>query len=180
MIYIRHSEKLYKNCENTEFSLDPGLTDNGKIQAVIKFNDLLKYGTPDVIYCSPYLRTRETALIAQCCIKQKTNIDVNIMVDILLGEYLGNQIDVNLDTSLHQETLIYQPLKPEKSDEYTNRIKKHIELNKIINKKQDKMIWYISHGIVIQSIAYFSGTKIKYPSPLSGFIKKNNIISQII
>ena len=178
MLYIRHSEKLYKNGENTEYQLDPGLTENGKVNAMIKFTKLLKYGIPSIIYCSPYLRTRETAIIAQYVVSNNTGLNVQIIVDNLLSEYLGNQKNVNFKKDVHKETLQYNPLPSETWKEYINRIKQYIKLN---NQKQNdnKIRWYISHGLVIQSIAFLYGNKIKYPSTLCGFIKVNDNIEVI-
>ena len=178
MLYIRHSEKLYKNGENTEYQLDPGLTENGKVNAMIKFDQLLKYGIPSIIYCSPYLRTRETAIIAQYVVKHNTNTNVQIIVDNLLSEYLGNQKNVNFEEDVHKETLQYNPLPSETWKEYMDRIKQHIKINNQL-QNDNKIIWYISHGLVIQSISFFYGTKIKYPSTLGGFIKINDNIEVI-
>jgi broad specificity phosphatase PhoE len=178
MLYIRHSEKLYKNGQNTEYSLDPGLTDNGKLNVMIKFTELLKYGIPSVIYCSPYLRTRETAIIAQYVVKNNTNTNVEIIVDSLLSEYLGHQKNVNFEKDVHKETLQYNPITTETWKEYTNRIKQHIKINNQL-QIDNKIIWYITHGIVIQSISFIYGNKIKYPSTLGGFIKINDNIEVI-
>jgi len=170
MIYIRHSEKLYKNGNNINFQLDPGLTDNGKINALIKFTELLKYGIPSKIYCSPYLRTRETAIISQYVVKQHSNVDVEIIIDNLLSEYLGNQKNVNFEKDVKPETAQYNPPPPENWGEYMNRITQHFNNNQNTND----VIWFITHGLLIKNIAFLNGVKIKYPSTLEGFIRKDN------
>ena len=175
MIYIRHSEKLYKNGHNIEYPFDPGLTDTGKINALVKFTELLKYGIPTKIYCSPYLRTRETAIISQYVVKQYANIDVEIIIDALLSEYLGNQKNVNFKKDVRIETSQYNPPLPENWRDYINRLKKHINNTNIKqNIINNNIIWYITHGLVIKNIAFLNGFKIKYPSTLGGFIKVNN------
>lgn len=41
------------------------------------------------------------------------------------------------------------------------------------------IVWFITHGIVIQSVAFFKGKKINYPSELKGIIVDGNYIYNI-
>lgn len=167
MLYIRHGPKLYANGGASTYGMDPGLHPSGKQACVDKFTVLVnKYGAPPKIYCSPYLRARETAAIAQEVIAQHTGVTVEIVPQARLGEYLGHQKRCNLTTDLRPETLAHNPIPPETWKDYGKRVRTMIPLS--------QKGWHISHGIVIKSITHFLGTEIEYPSELSGFIMNNN------
>lgn len=173
MLYIRHADKLYKNSKSSEFPLDPGITVDGKNKAKERFKVLLsKYGIPERIISSPYLRARQTAQIAQNVIYESTEQLIPIFYDSNIGEYLGHQKNINLKLGLRPETLNLNPIPHESWRQYKNRIYKYSKSLKLLNNE-----WFISHGLIIQSIAYFNNYKIKYPSELEGiYINNNNII----
>lgn len=180
MIYIRHAEKSYRNGDSSEFSLDPDITVKGKENARHFFTKLLnKYGVPNRIICSPYLRTRETAKIAQDVIFDKLNINVEITCDSTIGEFLGNHFDKDIRDHLQKETLLYNPVPPETWQQFCNRICQHYNLTNLreigINSAQ-KNIWYITHGLIIKSIASLYKHKIAYPRELRGIrISEGNL-----
>ena len=172
ILYIRHAKKGYKNGENKEFSLDPDITEDGKIEAINKFILLVyKYGAPERIVTSPYLRTRMTAEIARSIIFEKTNLYVEIYNDNKLGECLKNQVGKDLNVCLRPETLIHNPIPPETLKEYNDRIYKH-------TKMTQRNTWYITHGFNIYTIA--SKYKIKYPNELCGIAIYNSGKIEII
>lgn len=173
MLYIRHGEKSYKNGHSNTYSLDPELTENGKHQAYKFFQSLLpSHNIPSQIISSPYLRARETAKIAQDVILNSTNNDIPIYYDPHIGEYLGNQKHINLQNGLHPETLSLNPISHESFHQYKLRIRKHISQAK-------SNCWYITHGLVLQSIAYFNGCKIEYPEPLGTINVSNGVVTVI-
>ena len=64
-IYIRHGEKLYhNNSTGVQHTYDAGLsrTDIGKMKELVE-KLVHTYGRPDLIFCSPFERCRETALL---------------------------------------------------------------------------------------------------------------------
>lgn len=167
ILYIRHAEKEYKNGKNEEFSLDPDITEKGKIESSNKFKLLVdKYGAPDKIIASPYLRTRTTALIAQSVIFEQKKINVKIEYDNQLGECLKNQSTKDLNICLRPETLIHNPIPSENLKEYNNRIYNH-------TKKAQYNTWYITHGFNIYTVASVKNCKIKHPNELCGIIIDN-------
>jgi broad specificity phosphatase PhoE len=176
MLYVRHGKKSYSNRKSSVYSLDPNLTNDGKKQAHHKFKYLLKkFGCPDLIITSPYLRTRETADIAQFTIFELTDIFVPILYDSAIGEYLGNQKNVSLDTEVRPETLIHNPIPPETWEDFICRVKSHVY--KTDNADGDNLyIWYVTHGLVIQKICSTYGVDIPYPSELSGVFINNRQI----
>lgn len=168
MLYIRHGPKLYKNGDSSSYPLDPPLTPEGKNTARNKFRSLLqRFGPPPKIVSSPYLRARETAKIAQDVIFEDTGKTVPIVYDSAIGEYLGHQKNCDMKRDLYPETLQLNPLPPETWNQYSYRVRTHF------NKTKDDG-WYITHGLVINSIAFFHKKKF-YPSELEGiFIDSNH------
>lgn len=172
-LYIRHADKQYKNGKNEEYSLDPDITEEGKIAAINKFNSLIdKYGIPEKIITSPYLRTRTTAEIARSVIFEKTNLYIEIYYDNKLGECLKNQVGKDLNICLRPETLIHDPIPPETLKEYNDRIYKHA-------KTMTSNTWYITHGFNIYTVASIKKYKIKHPNELCGIAIDNDKIVSI-
>ena len=174
MLYIRHGQKAYRNGESDKFYFDPPLTEQGKSTAISRFSDLLfKQGIPQRIISSPYLRARETAQIAHDVILQLTGASIPVSYDPLLGEYLGNQRKKELQDGVRPETLELQPIPPEEWRDYSFRVRRHLE-------RAHDCTWYITHGVVIQSIAYFkSGKKLPQPSELTGILVEDNSITVV-
>lgn len=173
MLYIRHGQKAYNNGASTEFSLDPHLTESGRDACKVRFRSLVeKYGIPMKIISSPYLRARETATIASEVIYEITNKTIEISYDPLIGEYLGHHNGKDINKCLHEETLVHNPIPPEQWKQYSARVRKH-------TREAQTNVWYITHGLIIQSIALFNGTKIPHPSELTGIYIDTNGISMI-
>lgn len=173
MLYIRHGEKAYKNGGSEDYSLDPPLTEQGRIVAKEKFQQLIRnYRTPNKIVSSPYLRTRQTAEIAADVIFGETGVKIEILCDPNIGEYLNDQKYKDINNCLRYETLVHNPVPPQNLKQYNKRAHKH-------NRLATPDIWYITHGMFIQSIAYFNGTKIKYPSVSEGIYVNKGIITLI-
>ena len=175
-VYIRHGTKEHSNNANKAFSLDAGITDEGKLIAQERFKQIFHdYFIPDIIISSPYLRTRETSEIAQKVLEKHYNTKVNVIVDVLLGEYLGNQKHKDLCDHVVLDTLKYNPIGSESWKQYSCRIKYFV--SKEI--KDYKNILFISHGLTIQSISYFLDRKIDYPKELCGFSYYNDKVTEL-
>lgn len=178
MLYIRHAQKAYSNGAVKEFSLDPALTDAGRTAARSKFRQLIiQHGIPTRIICSPYLRARETAQIANEVVAEITNSQVEITYDREIGEYLGHHHGKNLQQCLRPETLVHNPIPPELWKQYQTRIRKYVRDTNWACSKQ--LTWHITHGLIIQSIAQFRGYKIKHPEELSGIRVDEHEVSLI-
>jgi broad specificity phosphatase PhoE len=162
MIFIRHAEKQYRNGESDDYPLDPDITEAGKSAARQKFRELyLKYGKPDCIVSSPFLRARSTAAIAQEVVYELSNTHVEIQCDNRIGEYLGNKVHINLESGVRSLTLMHEPFHPETYNQYSNRVRVFVASNPSNG-------WYISHGIVIQSVAFWKNISVPYPGVLQG------------
>lgn len=174
MLYIRHGQKAYRNGESDKFYFDPPLTEQGKSAAIARFSDLLfTQGVPQRIISSPYLRARETAQIAHDVILQLTGLVVPVTYDSLLGEYLGNQKKKDLYDGVRPETLELHPIPPEEWRDYSMRVRQLLLTAK-------ESTWNITHGVVIQSIAYLKANKrISHPNELAGILVDNNSVMVI-
>ena len=155
-IYIRHTDKDFKNGNAPIFKHDPGITEIGVEKAKIIAKRLIEeYGEPQRIVCSPFRRARETALIMNMACSSPLE---EIEVDPSLSEYLGNHNDSPLDVTM--ATQIHKPPHPENFEDMKTRVKKHMEKNKKeINFEEEGVIWFITHGIIIKQISALFGIK---------------------
>lgn len=160
IIYIRHAEKDFQNGDSIYFKHDPGITALGVERTRIIFQKLINlYGEPNQIISSPYRRARETSLILNNCLKTPLE---EIEIDPEVSEYLGNHNNVDLDVTT--ATRIHDPPHPETFDQMKKRVKKHVEkIKKRINneneKNEKKIIWIVTHGLIIKQIADIIGIK---------------------
>jgi len=176
MLYIRHSHKSYTNGSVSDFSLDPGLTEQGRKIAYSRFLEMIRiHGIPSRIISSPYLRARETSQIACDVLSQLFNISLDIIYDPNIGEYLGHHLTKDINICLRPDTLAHNPIPPEPWKFYINRVRRHVNTS----LKYSGLTWYITHGIIIKSVAFFHGYTIDYPKELSGIRIDGSIVSTI-
>jgi broad specificity phosphatase PhoE len=169
MLFIRHGEKEYRNGHSSEFPLDPGLTEEGKKAAYDKFYKLCDLlGPPNRIVCSPYLRTRETAEIAREAVnawKQDKGKnwarDPEIIHERRIGEFLGNHMNCVMGRDVRPMTLLHDPVPPETLTSFRRRVSEFYY-------NHHGPGWYVTHGILIQTIAYYNNYSLEHPEPLGG------------
>lgn len=164
VVYIRHGDKEYNNGDSPLYKHDPGLTETGVEKSKIVANYLVdKWGAPDIIYTSPYRRTRETSITMNSALTKP----VEIISDVDLSEYLGNHNKIPLDVT--RETLYYAPPHPETFSGMTTRVYSHYSrMSNLMRSRKFKLIWVVTHGLIIKQIGGFVGVKQfkKFP-PLS-------------
>jgi len=166
-IYIRHAMKEYANGEQ---GCDPPITEEGK-EETIKIADKLysAFGLPTVIITSPFLRTRQTALIIKNRLTKLSSQDIPLICDKKIGEYLGNQ-PLEIQAMLTKETLSYDPFIGENISSLLVRIREHNDTLAAL-EKDDFTFFIISHGLIIKKLARFNGFFLPgYPSCLAGLI----------
>ncbi len=142
-ILIRHGPKTHANNDvQAEYRYDAGLTDDGLIVTRSKITDIIaEYGPPKIIYCSPYLRTRQTAAI----IFELSGDHPEIRIDRRLSEYLGNQRGSHQGT-LRGETARYRPPMRETVPEFRLRCKSYYDS---LNPTED-VIYHVTHGFYVK------------------------------
>ena len=161
-IILRHGSKLYDNSETCDYRHDPGITEDGKLNAQMMALSLLEWtrNFPYMIVCSPYRRARETASEMAYLVNTKlremgvTGMGVPVVCDASLSEYLGNHHMDALD--VYPDTLIYSPPHPESYHQMTARVRCHNDRMREIDSSQ-KVVWYITHGIIINRLASAMG-----------------------
>jgi broad specificity phosphatase PhoE len=167
MIIIRHAQKKHVNNSTCKFRLDSPITDSGALNAAEKCLELLSTeDIPTKIYCSPFLRTRQTAIIFQKVIMEIYGVYVELVIDINIGEFLGNQKNIT-KSDLTIDTLKYNPFLYETKNHFTHRLRTFM-------KYADNDSWYITHGLTLKTLAYLQGIIVAYPTELSHVTLNNN------
>ena len=174
-IYIRHAEKEYCNGQSTAWAHDPSITSTGYEQTQKLALQLIEqWGIPNFIICSPYRRTRETALALLKIINN--NGLTELKYDVRLSEYLGNRRNEKLDVT--NETLEYNPPHPETFFQMDTRVRWHNDDMKALDH-ENTVVWFISHGFIINRIGNAMGYKLPkrlpYLSTVIFFNKQCNL-----
>jgi broad specificity phosphatase PhoE len=167
IILIRHGEKLYSNSKGPLGSKahDPPLVENSLNNVINKGSELIeKYGIPTQCIISPYLRTRQTAKYLLKSLEDSSDKLPQIIYDANISEYLGNQkpyldYDGNMTNIPHVEEETLELGIAEMSESFQsliNRCKQVIidyDINNLNNTNKKNIIWIVTHGIVISTIA---------------------------
>jgi broad specificity phosphatase PhoE len=154
-IYIRHADKAYNNGEHTTDRHDPPITNHGANQARLLAEFLIQtYGLPEAVVCSPYRRTRETAIAMVSAIVTLTGRNMPIKCDVDLSEYLGNHPNEQLDIT--DGTRIFSPPHPERFSDLDRRLRHHNQIMRVLDNTPAP-VWFICHGIIITQLARLNG-----------------------
>ena len=153
VIFIRHSDD---NGSNPSFSHDPKVTKRGKKKAQIASYELVnRYGSPSIIFCSPFRRTLETAKQMREMCDSRTEI----YIDNNLSRYFCRREKANPEIS--KKTEKYDVPIYEEWCEFENRIDKHLKmLKKRGYKDSEEVVWVISHALVYKHVARVYGMDI--------------------
>ena len=176
-IYIRHAEKEYCNGQSTAWTHDPSITAAGYSQTQkLAVHLIEQWGYPNYIICSPYRRTRETALALLEVIDN--NGATELKYDVRLSEYLGNRRNEKLDVTA--ETFNYDPPHPETFFQMDTRVRWHNDDMKAFDDEKT-VVWFISHGFIINRIGNAMGYKLPKRLPyLSTVIFKDQECNLLI
>lgn len=163
IIYIRHGND---NDSDPSYSHDPKITRNGKKKARrVAFELVEKYGCPDVILCSPFQRTIQTAKM----MKKMCGYKTTIYIDSHLSRYFCSRekADPQIDPSTEKyDTPIY-----ESWNDFEGRVDKHLKMIKhngyITNNS--KMVWCITHALVYKRVSRTYGVEIPIYIPFMDY-----------
>ena len=151
VIYIRHGPD-----EHSGHKYDEQLTKEGKREAKeLAFDLLERYGVPDVIYYSPFYRTRQTrkAMISSIKKYKKSHgIDKNVelIIDPRLGRYFSRSQQRNPD--IKSITINKGAIIEETKHEFKERVRSQME--EVLNNEYAN-IWNITHTLVLLKVAKF-------------------------
>lgn len=148
LIYIRHSEE---NDSDPTHELDPKLTEKGKSLAQEKGKYLTKkYGCPDIIYCSPFRRTRQTLKYMLRHVSSKEFKNIKIIYDTNSSRFFHR--DERSSPDIARSTLKYKiPIYEDRQD-FKQRVENlTTKLNKLV--KSEQVVWCITHTTVYKKLA---------------------------
>jgi broad specificity phosphatase PhoE len=154
VVWIRHAIKEYNNGYGPagSYAHDSPIKCDQIENAFKRGHDLiLKYGVPNVVYVSPYLRTRQTMNLLTASVAPIAYIDRNV------GEFLGHQGVYGEDGDCYPETLRCNPPKcRETMNELIFRCNLHLQstlrLSYDMTPPLSGTIWVVTHGLVIRTI----------------------------
>ncbi len=165
IVWIRHAEKAYANGKGPKGSTlyDPDIVSAEESRIATTSRDLIeKYGPPQEILSSPYLRTRRTAdILAQTASVELKLPSLPIRIDKNIGEYLGYQ---KLKTyppgsrELEFATAAHVSAETKETEaQLFSRVEGHIEIligaqKPISPTKTPPAIWIVTHGLIISCV----------------------------
>ncbi len=167
IIYIRHAEDRTRD----KYKYDPKLTYDGHKESKMLSNQLIsEYGIPDMIYCSPYSRTRQTLKNMLKTISMYTDKKIPKEIDNRLSRFFTKKQMYNPDISKKTRKLgapIY-----ERWGEFKQRVDD--QLTDMENQKEYKIIWCIGHTLINKLVAKYKNIEHdKYISYLDTVIIKS-------
>ena len=178
-IYITHGET--ESIENSVYKDDGRLNTESieDIQNLARYF-CIQYGIPSQIKCSPYIKTKQTALIMNDILPSPLDF---IYIDTRLSDYREaiKQIETRQEIEGIQQieqieteeqiqeieqiekdlcffTSIYNIPKKETVNQFENRIINHQRKN----KEKDKIIWYITHTSVLKKLTLDDTCNVNY------------------
>lgn len=146
---VRHAEKAWNNGRKPSnkqgHQHDPPIEGQGELATTIKDLDGVKF---DHIFCSPFLRTRQTATIVLNALKIEEQPDIRKE----LGEYLGNHRrgipDISPATrEYYPNSVELKLLTSESILRLKLRVKKFLE-----SLPPEGHFLIVSHGIILREI----------------------------
>jgi broad specificity phosphatase PhoE len=145
IIYIRHGKDAVD-----EYKYDEILTDKGKIAVKHLTKKLIKeHGVPDIIYYSPYYRTRQTKNIMLKTIKKYFNRDYPpYECDNRLSRFFTEKQSRNPD--IRSDTIKKGAPVYETWEEFNARVKEQVDEMENSNKTNNyKVIWCVTHTLIL-------------------------------
>ena len=152
LIFIRHARD-----KRGKYAHDERLTESAK-EEIAQFTEKMvaEFGFPDLIYYSPFMRTRETTkyiLRKLKELKQENEKEkyVKIKCEPKLGRFFTNF--ERQDPDISGSTMRRKPIINDKKKEFHARIKKHLRKVQYKSKNHNLNIWNITHTLVLLHVA---------------------------
>ncbi len=164
-IYIRHGPRLNLN-------LDPPLKEDST--EIIRQKSMYlsqKFGLPQQIITSPYLRTRQTAQI----ITKTFDPPVSIAADVRLSEKIAVRKRTGLPPPGPYDagSLLYGALPniTETEGQVTQRVYDHLQQMSSV----DENMWFITHGYILEELARIYKIKLPFYPPYLGAVAISHV-----
>lgn len=145
IIYMRHGED-----QRDHHKYDEVLTERGKKSARKLAKRLInEYGIPDVIYCSPFYRTRQTCKQFLKVLRSHTDERIKVKIDPRLSRFFTDNQARNPD--IRRDTMKKGPPIDETWEEFKERVEEQVE--EMERKDRYQVIWCIGHTLIIKRVA---------------------------
>lgn len=143
LVYIRHGHDA-----KTSHDHDEKLTRLGRRKARQLARQLVKkYGVPSAIFCSPFHRTRQTAIVMQKVVSSS----VPVYTDVRLGRHFTKRQRAET-AHLLRSTVKSGAIVQETNGDFHERVLDQL-YERLINDDQYKVVWNISHSLVLLKVA---------------------------
>lgn len=162
VVWIRHFTKAYRNGGSTAFPLDPPvLPDTEGVIPRLRAELLARYGSPNRIVASPYLRCRETA--------RALGAGKPVRIETRVAEYLSARRQHPEPTSgqVQPETALHPLPHNERACDLRRRVRSFLRW--LQNQPPNSVCWVITHGSVIRAVTREMGHSY-YPQPLEAVV----------
>ena len=153
LIYIRHGHD-----RSSDYRHDQILTGRGKRAARARAEQLISdYGVPDIIYYSPFQRTRATQKqMLKAVERYKTEHGIiqptQTVAEPRLGRYFNRR--ERAAPEVHPKTRKQGGLDHEDRQMFKNRVHEHFNEH----RGTDRIVWCITHSLVIIRVAKLTGS----------------------
>jgi len=161
LIYIRHGEDT-----SDGYKHDQKLTSKGKEDVKNLTIELInEYGLPDIIYYSPYYRTRQTKKIMLKVIHKHFNHGLpEYKPDFRLSRYFTKH--QKKSPNIRRETEKRGVPIDETWKEFKSRVNNQlIDTENLIKNNEKRIIWCITHTLVLDRIIKLKGIDHDYEIP---------------
>ena len=152
ILFVRHGQD-----KRGKYAHDERLTEDAK-EDIAQFTEkmVLHFGFPDLIYYSPFMRTRETTkyiLRKLKELKQENEKEkyVKIKCEPKLGRFFTSYERREPDIS--DSTMRRNPIINDNKKQFHDRIKKILRKVQYKSKKHNLNIWNITHTLVLLHVA---------------------------
>lgn len=163
--FIRHGIKEYDNNKGPEgcYQHDPDIYD---FENTVVF-DLYNKNKFKQIICSPYKRTRSTAMKIKELL-ERNNIYVDLIIENSIAEYLGNQKPKGHFADVDPET--FSLFEPKLGVENIKLLKKRLKEFKNKISKLNTNLLVVTHGLNVCLLhEVFQNIQLRNVKPLEGF-----------
>jgi broad specificity phosphatase PhoE len=161
LLYIRHGDDHHGSLKGARYPRhDHPLNPEGKARAVRMARALVaRYGVPDIVYCSPFKRARQTAGIMAGAIGVGGR-DARIVIDPGLSRYFSRREQRDPSVGSGTRTAGPPPIY-ERSGEFGRRCRRQYE--RIVDmhfigredgaRRRPVVVWCITHALVMRRVA---------------------------
>lgn len=151
IIIFRHAKDDEKAAS---YDHDAHITEDGAAEIPSKVKHLVKkYGFPDIILCSPFVRARETLTVIRSTLKGHRKFSqVKFKIEKKLSRFFTS--DQQKNPSMRPDTKKYKPPVYEHISDFNERLKG--VLYKLVVKgygnKDGPIVWCVSHGLAVKKM----------------------------